>query len=223
MSAPVAAIVRRDLRVELRTREAVPAMTLLALGVFVLLHFGLDRDRLDGDLAAGVYWMALLLAAVLGVSRLYASEAGGRLDGLRLAPIDRLALFYAKAAVLFVFLLVVEVAALAAFVVLLLGPAVWSALPWLAIVFVVVAAALALVGALVSAVATASGTRELLVPLVLLPLMVPVMIAAAGATEPLVVHDPAPAGLAGWLAVLGLYGGIFALVAVGVFDALIED
>jgi heme exporter protein B len=90
-------------------------------------------------------------------------------------------------------------------------------------VFVVVAAALALVGALVSAVATASGTRELLVPLVLLPLMVPVMIAAAGATEPLVVRDPTPAGLAGWLVVLGLYGGIFALVAVGVFDALIED
>jgi heme exporter protein B len=219
----VSAIVRRELRVELRTREAVPAMMLLALGVFVLLHFGLDRDRLDGDLAAGVFWMALLLAAVLGVSRLYAAEDEGRLDGLRLAPVDRLALFFAKAAVLFVFLIVVEIAALAAFVVLLLGPAAWSALPWLAVIFILTAGALSLVGALVSAVATASGTRELIVPLVLLPLMVPVMIAAAGATEPLVASEPSPDGLGGWLMVLGLYGAIFGLIATGVFDALIED
>ena len=223
MSGAVVAIVRRDLRLELRTREAVPSMTLLTLGVFVLLHFGLDRDRVEGDLAAGVFWMAILLAAVLGVTRVYAAESDGRLDGFRLAPVDRLALFVAKAMVLFVFLLVVEILGLAAFGILLLGPAIWASLPWLAVVFVAADLALALVGAMVAAVAAATGTRELLVPLLLLPLMVPVMIAAAAATEPLLVSGGAPEGLGRWVMVLGCYGAVFGLIAVAAFEALLEE
>jgi heme exporter protein B len=221
--AAAMAILRRDLRVELRTHEAIPAMTLLSVAVFVLLHFGLDRDRLEGDQAAGVLWMAMLLAAVLGVSRLYRAEAAGRLDGLRLAPVDRVALFAAKAGVLFAFLVAFEVVALPAYAVLLLGPSIWSALPWLAVVFLAADLCLAVIGALVAAVATATAANELLVPLVLLPLMVPVMIAAAAATEPLLISEPAPAGLVGWIAMLGLYGGVFALIAVAIFDELIEE
>ena len=68
------AILRKDLLLELRTRESVPAMALFSLTVFVLFHFGLDRDSLDGELAAGVLWVTLLLAAVLGVNRLFAAE-----------------------------------------------------------------------------------------------------------------------------------------------------
>ena len=71
----------------------------------MLFHFGLDRDSLDGELASGVLWVTLLLAAVIGVSRLFAAEREqGGIDGLLLAPVDRTALFVAKAAALFVFL-----------------------------------------------------------------------------------------------------------------------
>ena len=70
MIATARAILRKDLQIELRTKESVPAMTLFTLTVFVLFHFGLDRDALDGSLASGVLWVTLLLAAVIGVSRL---------------------------------------------------------------------------------------------------------------------------------------------------------
>jgi heme exporter protein B len=217
------AIARRDLVLELRRREAVPAMTLMALGVFVLLHFGLARDRLEGDLAAGVLWMAVLLGAVLGVMRLYGAEGLGRLDGLRLAPISRLSLFAAKAAAQFCFLLVFEAAALMAFVILLLGPASWAGLAWLVPVFVVADLALALAGALLSAIAASGGARELLVPLLALPLMVPVMIAAASATGPLLTEDPSAHGLGRWLGMLLVYGAVFGLTAAAVFEELIEE
>src|SRR5204862_3902986 len=117
------AILAKDLRLELRTKESVPAMTLFTVTVYVLFHFGLDRNSLDGSLAAGVLWVTLLLAAVVGVARLFAAEREqGGIDGLLLAPIDRTSLFLAKGAALFLFLCAVELVALPAFALLLLGP-----------------------------------------------------------------------------------------------------
>ena len=76
------AILRKDLLLELRTKESVPAMALFTITVFVLFHFGLDRDSLDGELASGVLWVTLLLAAVIGVTRLFAAEREqGGIDG----------------------------------------------------------------------------------------------------------------------------------------------
>ena len=124
------AILRKDLLLELRTKESVPAMTLFTLTVYVLFHFGLDRDSLDGELASGVLWVTLLLAAVIGVSRLFAAEREqGGIDALLLAPVDRTALFLAKASALFLFLVAVELVAVPAFGLLLLGPGLGGALP----------------------------------------------------------------------------------------------
>ena len=123
MRRAVGAVLRKDLRVELRTFESIPAMTLFTVTTFVLFHFGLDRDTLDGDLAAGVLWVTLLFGAVLGQNRLFvAEEEQGGFDGFLMAPVDRTALFVAKATALFLFLCVVELVAIPAFVVLLLGP-----------------------------------------------------------------------------------------------------
>ena len=217
------AIARRDLLLEWRQRQAVPAMSLMAVGVFVLLHFGLDRDRLEGDLAAGVFWMAVLLGTVLGLTRLYAAEANGRLDGLRLAPISRVSLFAAKAVSLFCFLLLFELVALAAFVVLLLGAVSWPGVALLLAVLGVADLALALSGAFLSALAASGGARELLVPLLALPLMVPVMIAAAGASGPLLAADVSVDGLGRWLVMLVAYGAVFGLTAAAVFEELIDE
>src|ERR671925_1604885 len=101
----VGALVRKDLRVELRTGEAVPSMLLFSFSTFVLFHFALDRRSVEGDLAAGVLWVTLLFAAVLGMGRLFVAEREqGGFDGFLLAPVDRTALLVAKAAVLFCFL-----------------------------------------------------------------------------------------------------------------------
>ena len=128
----VAALVRKDLRMELRTRESVPSMFLFSLSTFVLFRFGLDRETLSGDLASGVLWVTLLFAAVLGMNRLFVAEREeGGFDAFLLAPVDRTSLFVAKAAVLFGFLVAVEIAAIPAFAVLLLGPSPFQALPGL--------------------------------------------------------------------------------------------
>ncbi len=129
MIATALAIARKDLAIEWRTKESVPAMALFTVTVYVLFHFGLDRDSLDGELASGVLWVTLLLAAVIGVSRLFAAEREqGGIDGLLLAPVDRTALFLAKAAVLFLYLVALELVAVPAFVLLLLGPGVTGGL-----------------------------------------------------------------------------------------------
>ena len=218
------AVLRKDLAIELRTKQSVPAMLLFSLIVFVLFHFGLDRDTLDGALASGVLWVTLLLATVLAVNRLFAAEReGGALDGVLLAPIDRTAVYLAKAAALFLYLVALEVVALPAFAVLLLGPNLLNAFPALAGVLLLADVGLAALGALVSGLAAEARARDLLVPLLLLPLLVPVLIAAANATKPLLMPNAAADQLGKWLGFLALYDTVFVLVALAVFDFLLED
>ena len=221
---PTSALLRKELRLEWRTREVVPAMALFSVTTFVVFHFGLQRDSVDGALAAGVLWVTLLFAAMLGANRLFVSDAqDGALDGVLLAPIDRTALFIAKAVAFFAFLALVEVVAVPAFYLLLLGPGGGDAVPGLLAVLVAADAGIAIAGALVSGLATQTRSRDLLVSLLGLPLLLPVVIAAARATTPL--FDAAGAGsLPGrWMAVLGLYDLVFGLIALAVFDFLLED
>jgi heme exporter protein B len=222
--AAALAILRKDLTIELRTRQSVPAMALFSVTVFVLFHFGLDRDEIEGSLASGVLWVTLLLAAVLAVNRLFAAEQeGGALDGVLLAPIDRTAIYLAKAAVLFLYLVLLELVALPAFAILLLGPGLGGALPELLAIVLLANVGLAGVGALVAGLAAEARVRDTLVPLLLLPLLVPVLIASASATKPLLMRHPEALDLGKWLGFMGLYDIVFVLIAVAVFDFLLED
>ena len=218
------AILRKDLALELRTRQSVVAMVLFSVTVFVLFHFGLDRDRVSGDIASGVLWVTILLATVLGVNRLFAHEhEGGALDGVLLAPIDRTAIYWAKGAALFLYLTVLELIAIPAFDVLLLAPGIGTALPELLAILALANLGLAGVGALVAGIAAEARARDLVVPLMLLPLVVPVLIAAANATKPLLVQNGGPEDLGRWLGFMGLFDIVFVLLAVAVFDFLMED
>ena len=218
------AILRKDVALELRAKESVPAMTLFTLTVYVLFHFGLDRDSLDGELASGVLWVTLLLAAVIAVSRLFAAEREqGGIEGLLLAPVDRTALFLAKAAALFLYLAALELVALPAFGLLLLGPGLEDALPELLVIVLLANLGLAAVGALVAALASETRARELVTPLLLLPLLVPLLIASAQATEPLLRENAVTEDLGRWLGLLSLYDVVFVLLSVAVFDYLLED
>jgi len=224
MRATVAAIVRKDLRLELRAFESLPAMLMFSVSTFVLFHFGLDRGSLAGDLAAGVLWVTLLLAAVLGMNRLFVAEREqGGFDGFLMAPVDRTALFVAKALVLFGFLVAVELVAVPAFVVLLLEPGPGQALPELLAVLLLADAGIAVVGTLVGALGVQTRARDLIVPLIALPLLVPVVIAAAEASTPLFEAGGADAFPWRWVLVLGLYDAVFGLLAYAVFDFLLEE
>ncbi len=220
----VGALIRKDLQAELRSFEAVPAMLMFVVSAFVLFHFGLDRDTLGGDLASGVLWVTLLLTAVLGMNRLFVTEREqGGFDAFLLAPVDRTSMFVAKALLLFGFLVVVEVVAVLAFAVLLLGPGLGQALPELPVVLLLADVGLAVIGTLVGALAVQTRARDLLVPLLALPLSLPVLIAGANATAPLLLRGGAEPLDGHWLLILALYDVVFGLIAYAVFDYLLED
>jgi len=221
--AAFAAIVGKDLRSELRTLQSLPAMALFAVTTFVIFRFGLDRTALSGSLASGVLWATLLFAAILGINRLFVTEREeGGFDAIRLAPIDRTALFFAKATALLVYLLILEAIAVPIFAIFFLDSA--AALAPLTAVLLLADLGLAATGTLISSMAVNSRARDLLAPLVLLPLVVPLMIAATGASEPLLgLGGPSYDRFGTWLAVLGLYDLIFLLVGYAVFDFLLED
>jgi heme exporter protein B len=224
MRATIAALLAKDLALELRTRESVPAMVLFSVTTYVIFHFGLDRDTVSGDLASGVLWVTLLFASILGINRLFVAEhEQGGFDGFLLAPVDRTALFVAKALGLFAFLCVVEVVAVPAFAILLLGPSPAQALPGLLLVLLLANAGVAATGTLVAALAIQTRARDLIGPLLALPLLVPVVLASARATTPLLAQGGAQALPGDWLAVLALYDLVFALIAYAVFDFLLED
>jgi heme exporter protein B len=219
------AILRKDLRVELRTLETVPAMALFALTTFVIFHFGLDRSTVDGQLAAGILVVTLLFAAILGINRLFVAEREqGGFDAFLLAPVDRSALLLAKAAALFIFLIALEIVAVPGFGLLLLGPPVLHAIPGLVAILLLADLGIAVIGTLVSAIAVQTRARDLIGPIIGLPLLIPALIAAARGAGPLLrsVHAAgAPPGR--WLLFLALYDVVFALLAYAVFDFLLED
>jgi len=224
LRSTVATLLAKELTLEWRTRESVPAMVLFSIATYVVFHFGLDRDRVAGDLAAGVLVVTLLFAAILGVNRLFVAEhEQGGFDGFLLAPVDRTAMLVAKAVALFVFLCVVEVVAIPAFALLLLGPPLTQALGPLVLVLLLANAGIAVIGTLVAGLAIQTRARDLIVPLLALPLLVPVVLAAARSATPLLQDGGAGALPGNWMAILAIYDLLFALIALAVFDFLLED
>ncbi|HEY4452564.1 MAG TPA: heme exporter protein CcmB [Solirubrobacteraceae bacterium] len=220
----VRALLRKELLVELRTLESVPGMSLFAVTTFVVFHFALNRSSVEGDLAAGILWVTLLFAAILGINRLFVADADqGGFDGFLLAPVERSAMLIAKALTLLAYLAALELVAVPAFALLLLGPSLGGVLGELVLILLLADLGVAVIGTLVAALAVQTRARDLLGPLLALPLLVPIVIGAARATSPLLAFSH-PGGAPGrWLATLGLYDLLFGLIAYALFDFLLED
>jgi len=217
-------VLRKDLLLELRGLETVPAMVLFALVTFVIFHFGFARDTIGGQLAAGVLTVTLLFAAMLGINRLFVAEREqGGFDAFLLAPVDRSALLVAKALALFLFLVVLEVIAVPAFGLLLLGPPLGPRLPGLIAMLALGDVALAVIGTLVSAIAVHTRARDLIGPIIGLPLLLPALIALARGVGPVLAPHGSGSPPGKWVAILALYDVVFALLAYAVFDFLLED
>ena len=220
----VRALLRKELLVELRTLESVPAMTLFAVTTFVVFHFALNRSSVEGDLASGILWVTLLFAAILGVNRLFVADAEqGGFDAFLLAPVDRSALLLAKVLTLLAYLVVLEVVAVPAFALLLLAPPLGHALPGLLAPLALGDLGIAVIGTLVAALAVRTRARDLLGPLLGLPLLVPVIIAAARASSPLLALGHTGAPPARWLATLAVYDLLVGLITFALFDFLLDD
>ena len=218
------AILRKDLLLELRTLETVPAMALLSVITFVIFHFGLNQDTLHGQLAAGVLTVTLLFAAMLAVNRLFVAEREqGGFDAFLLAPVDRTAMLFAKASALFIFMVVLEVIAVPAFALLLAPPQLGQSLPGLLLILLLADIAFAVIGTFVSAIAVHTRARDLIGPIIGLPLLLPALIATARGIGPLLSPGASGSPPAKWLAVLALYDLVNALLAIALFDFLLEE
>ena len=206
----VGALARKDLRLELRSRDTFLSMVLFVVATLVVFSFSLPAGTAE-EASYGLLWVALLFTAILGLTRAFAAEREQRLlDGLILAPCDRSAIWLGKAIAVLAFLALAEVVALPAFA-LFFEPVTWE------VVAAVVLAnlGLAAVGTLLAAMAAASRARELLLPLLLLPLAIPIVVGGVGAS---ISDDPGR-----FLGFLALYDLIFAILSWASFEYVVTE
>jgi heme exporter protein B len=208
--ADVAVLARKDLKVELRARDTLPAMLLFVLSTLVVFRFALSRET--GDAAAyGLLWVAIVFTALLGLARAWVPEhEHGMLDGLVLAPCDRSAIWLGKALATLAFLLAAQAVALPIFA-LAFAPLDATAIAGVLLADVGISA----VGSLVAAMAAAGRARELLLPLLLLPLTIPLVVGGVGAAI-----SPQEGR---YLLLLVLYDAVFAVLSWASFEYVVTE
>ncbi len=215
----VLAILWKDIRYEVRSKQMWTGMGLFALLVLVIFNFAFDL-RVDNKsaVAPGALWIAFVFASLLGLGRTIAAEnEKGAMDRLLLCPVNRKAIYLAKLLGNVLFIGVVEIVALPVFVALFnvslnAGALVLIVLPG--------TIGVAAVGTLFSAMAAATRARELLLPILVFPLIVPVVIGAVRATSDLIVplaNEPP------WLGLIAAFDVIFLSVSMLTFQYVIEE
>jgi heme exporter protein B len=208
-AADVAALARKDLLLELRAKETLPAMLLFVISTLTVFHFALPHGT--GHVAAlGLLWVALVFTALLGLTRAFVAEREQELfDALVLAPCDRSAIWLGKAIAVFAFLAAAEVVALPAFSIFFSGVDART-VGAVALADVGICA----VGTLLGAMAVAGRARELLLPLLFLPLAVPIVIGGVGASAGADGH---------YLLFLAVYDLLFGVLSWAVFDFVVAE
>ena len=206
----VGALARKDLLLELRARDTLPAMLLFVVATFVVFHFALpgSPSRLA---AGGLLWVAILFTALLGLGRAFVPEREQRMfDGLVLAPCDRSAIWLAKALAVLSFLVLAEVVALPVFALF------FHAVDGKTVAaFALADVGICAVGTFVGAMAVVTRARDLLLPFLFLPLAIPILIGGVGAS---VVAEPAH-----YLLFLLLYDALFAVLCWASFEYVVTE
>ena len=208
--ADAGALARKDLLLELRARDTLPAMLLFVVSVLVVFHFALPTNA-SARASLGLLWVAILFTALLGLGRSFVAEREqGVLDGLVLAPSDRSAIWFGKALAALAFLALAEVIALPLFAVF------FSGIDGATIAAVALAdIGICAVGVFVAAMSIATRARELLLPVLFLPLAIPMIVGGVGAS----VTD-APGR---YFAFLALYDALFATICWASFEYVVTE
>ena len=217
----VRAIVWKDIASELRSRELLGSMLVFALLVILIFNFALELDvRVRQTVTAGVLWVTFAFAGTLGLNRSMAVERDqGRLDGLLLAPVDRSALYFGKVLSNLLFMVIVEAIILPLYS-LLYNVNLFQ--PGLIIVVLLGSIGYVVVGTLLSAMTIQARTRDILLPILLFPVVLPLLIAAVRATTGILQGLPL-ADYQAWLNLLIAYDVIFLGVAIITFDYVVEE
>ncbi len=216
-------VVWKDLLVERRSKETLNALFFFSLLLLFVFQFALgpDRERLAATLP-GLLWLGFILAGLLGLGRTFVLERENDCwEGLLLAPGDKSAIYVGKLAGNLLLMLVVEAMLLALFVIFF-NIDITRALPSLALVVLLGTVGFAAVGTLFAAMTAQVRARELLFPVLLLPVQVPVLLGTVKATEAVLLGEPLGA-VAHWLKLLAAADVIYIAVGVLTFDFLLES
>lgn len=215
------AILAKELAVEWRTREAISAMLVFGLLVLVIFNFAFDLQGVDMKvLGPGVLWVAFCFSGILGLGRSFARERDkGSIDGMLLAPIDRGAIYLGKAIANFLFIVVMEAVTLPLFVILFNVPIEWFPLVGYLLLGTVGFSA---VGTLLSAIAASTRMREVMLPVLLFPVLVPLLVASVKITQG-AIQGMQFSDYQGWFNLLVAYDLIFLTVAYLVFEFVVEE
>lgn len=210
----------KDILSEVRTREIATSLVAFALLVIVVVSFALEPGELTSPVAAGILWVAFTFAGVLGLSRSFVMEKDkGCLQGLMLCPVDRSLIYLGKMLSILVFMLVVEAIILPVFVILLDQP-LFS--PQLAVITLLATIGFAAVGTLFSALAVNTRARDVMLPILFLPVASPVIIAAIRSSG-LALSGESWGAIASWLGIMAAFDVIFLVVSPLVFEFVIEE
>ena len=228
----ILAILAKDLLLELRTKDILVTTLVFGLLVIVVFNFALDpTPAMVATVAPGILWVSFTFGGVLGLNRSFSIEsARGNLQGLMLAPVGRDAIYFGKFLSNFLFMIGVEVVIYPLFLVLFNLPlTVYSVIP----VLVLATIAIAAVGTVFSAMAVNTRSREVMLPLLFFPVVVPVIIAAAEATGILLREAVSPdgastyrligPGVSTWIPLLVVFDAIFLVICPAAFSFIIED
>jgi heme exporter protein B len=217
----VLAIVWKDVRAELRTKDILSSMLVFA-GLSVLIFqfaFDLRADNVRLVLP-GVLWIAITFAGVLGLNRSFILEQDrGSLEGLLLAPVDRSAIYFGKLIGNLLFIFIVELLLLPLMTVLF---NVWLLSPALLLVLALGTLGYAAVGTLFAALSINTRAREVMLPILLFPVMIPVFVAGVQAVSRLLDGDSL-ADIMRWVQLLVAYDAIFIAAAMLLFDYVVEE
>ena len=217
----IAAIVWKDLRAEFRSFELVSAMLVFSLLVILIFNFALELDiKTRQSVTAGVLWATFAFAGTLGLNRSMAIEKDrGSLDGLLLAPVDRSAIYFGKAISNFVFMLITEAFVLPVYS-FLYGINLFQ--PGLILVILLGSIGYTSVGTLLAAMSVQTRARDVLLPILLLPVVLPLVIAAVQSSTTILAGDGF-GSIKNWLNTLIAYDIILTAAAFMLFDYIVED
>jgi heme exporter protein B len=215
------AVLRKDLQAELRSRELVGSMALFALLSILIFSFALELDRLARtEAVSGVLWVTVVFASVLGLNRSLAMERDqGNLDALLLAPVDRTAIFFGKLVGNFLFTLVVGL------ILIVLMTVIYNVTltrGWLVLVVVLGTLGFSTVGTLLATMTVQTRARESLLPIVMMPVALPLLLAAVRATTGILNSAPQETWMS-WVQILAVLDVLFMTTCFLLFEFVIEE